>query len=66
MADRENDRIQRFDLDGAYIDSINDLARPASVDFGKEGEIYIFELGYQAGMFPGAVAPTGDAPGSTG
>ena len=57
VADRENDRIQRFDLDGVYIDSINDLARPASVDFGKEGEIYIFELGYQAGMFPGAVAP---------
>ena len=63
VADRENDRIQRFDLDGVYIDSIHDLARPASVDFGKEGEIYIFELGYQAGMFPGAVAPSGDAPG---
>jgi sugar lactone lactonase YvrE len=63
VADRENDRIQRFDPAGDYIDSITDLARPASLDFGSEGEIYIFELGYQAGMFPGEVPPSDSATG---
>ena len=63
VADRENDRIQIFTPDGEFIRLIDGLARPASIDFGPDGEIYVFELGYRAGMFPGNQPPFDGAPG---
>jgi len=63
VADRENDRIQIFTPDGEFIRLIDGLARPASIDFGPDGEVYVFELGYRAGMFPGNQPPFDGAPG---
>ncbi len=63
VADRENDRLQIFSPAGDFIRQIDSLARPASLDFGPDGEVYVFELGYRAGMFPGNVPPGENAPG---
>ena len=63
VADRENDRLQIFSPEGDFIRQIEGLARPASLDFGPDGEVYVFELGYRAGMFPGNKPPCDDAPG---
>lgn len=63
VADRENSRIQRFDADGRFIDQWNDIARPCQVHCDDAGVIYVAELGYRAGMWPGTVPPTPDATG---
>ena len=63
VADRENDRIQIFSPYGNFIRLLDGLARPASFDFGPDGEIYVFELGYRAGMFPGNEPPSDAASG---
>lgn len=63
VADRENSRIQFFGPDGRFLKEWTDVARPCQVAFGAGGELYVAELGYRAGMWPGTVAP---APDSTG
>lgn len=63
VADRENNRIQRFDPRGRYLDEWTDLARPAEVFLDAAGWVYVAELGFRAGRWPG----TGSAePGATG
>ncbi|MFC2009016.1 peptidyl-alpha-hydroxyglycine alpha-amidating lyase family protein [Chloroflexota bacterium] len=45
VADRENSRIQLFDLDGKYLEEWNDfLLRPMSISFDKDWNVYIAEL----------------------
>jgi DNA-binding beta-propeller fold protein YncE len=63
VADRENSRIQLFTDAGKYIGEWTDVARPCQLFIDRAGWIYIAELGYRAGRWPG----TGSAePGATG
>ena len=63
VADRENSRIQLFTPDGEYLTSWTDVARPCQVFVAASGDIYVAELGFRAGMWPGTSAPTSDATG---
>lgn len=63
VADRENSRIQRFTLHGEYLDEWTEIARPSQVFIDGGGTVYVAELGYRAGMWPGIDAPYPDAPG---
>jgi DNA-binding beta-propeller fold protein YncE len=63
VADRENSRLQLFDKNGQYLSEWKDIARPCQVFIDKDGTVYVAELGYRAGMWPGTTAP---APDSTG
>jgi DNA-binding beta-propeller fold protein YncE len=57
VADRENSRIQRFNAYGAFIDEWTDIARPCEVFIDRAGSVYVAELGFHAGRWPG----TGEA-----
>jgi len=63
VADRENSRLQLFSPDGEFIEEWTDLARPSQVFIGADEKVYVAELGYRAGMWPGTTAPRADAPG---
>ena len=62
VADRENCRLQIFDDDGIFVEEWKDLARPCEVFIDGEGTVYVAELGWTAGMWPGTTAPSPDAP----
>ena len=63
VADRENSRIQRFTSDGVYLGEWTDVARPCQVFIDPAGSVYVAELGFRAGRWPG----TGTAePAATG
>jgi len=63
VADRENSRIQRFTASGECLDEWTDVARPCQVFLDRAGWVYVAELGFRAGRWPG----TGEAePGATG
>jgi DNA-binding beta-propeller fold protein YncE len=63
VADRENSRIQLFSPDGKYLSEWTDVARPCQVFIDSVGNVYVAELGFHAGMWPGTTAPSADAPG---
>lgn len=63
VADRENSRIQLFAPDGTYLTEWADVARPCQVYIDGNGDVYVAELGYHAGMWPGTTAPGADATG---
>ena len=63
VADRENSRIQRFSPDGVFVDEWTDVARPCQVAFDADENVYVAELGYRAGMWPGTSAPSPQATG---
>lgn len=63
VADRENSRIQIFSPDGQFLREMRDLARPSQVTFDAAGNLFVAELGYRAGMWPGTLPPTPDATG---
>jgi sugar lactone lactonase YvrE len=44
VADRENGRIQIFNLDGRYQTEWNDVQRPTNVRLGRDGLFYVSEL----------------------
>ncbi len=52
VADRENSRVQIFSPSGELLSIWDDLARPAQVHITPDGLVYIFELGFHAGVFP--------------
>ncbi|HEY8597930.1 MAG TPA: peptidyl-alpha-hydroxyglycine alpha-amidating lyase family protein [Thermomicrobiales bacterium] len=49
VADRENDRIQIFAPDGAYLTEWRQVQRPTNVAFGSDGRVYVSELWRRAG-----------------
>ena len=61
VADRENSRVQLFTTEGDFLAEWTDVARPCQV-FVAGGLVYVAELGFRAGMWPGTTAPAG-APG---
>jgi DNA-binding beta-propeller fold protein YncE len=63
VADRENSRIQLFAPGGTFLSEWTDVARPCQVFIGAGGNVYVAELGFRAGMWPGTTAPTADASG---
>lgn len=63
VADRENSRLQLFSPQGEFLAERPDLARPCQVAFDAVGNLYVAELGYRAGMWPGTTAPS---PAATG
>jgi DNA-binding beta-propeller fold protein YncE len=64
VCDRENNRIQVFDLDGNLLDIWPGFNRPSNCAVGADGTIYVAELGWRAGLYPGMPSSEGD-PGST-
>jgi DNA-binding beta-propeller fold protein YncE len=63
VADRENSRVQLFTAGGAYRGEWTDVARPCQVFIDRDGWIFVAELGFRAGRWPG----TGSCPaGATG
>ncbi|MSR54709.1 MAG: hypothetical protein EXS09_15690 [Gemmataceae bacterium] len=63
VCDRENSRIQLFAPDGQYLSEWTDLARPSQVFIHRDGNVYVAELGFKAGMWPGTKAPSPDSTG---
>jgi streptogramin lyase len=50
VTDRENDRIQIFDLEGEFLDQWTHVQRPTDVFFDKEGLVYVSSLWWQVGQ----------------
>ena len=63
VCDRENSRLQLFTPTGEYLTEWTDIARPCDLDIDRDGNIYVAELGYRGGMWPGQAPPF---PGATG
>jgi DNA-binding beta-propeller fold protein YncE len=63
VADRENSRVQLFTPGGEYLSEWTDVARPCQVFLDGAGKVYVAELGFHAGAWPGTEAPGADAPG---
>jgi DNA-binding beta-propeller fold protein YncE len=63
VADRENSRVQLFAPDGTYLTEWTDVGRPCQVFVDGGGDVYVAELGFRAGMWPGTAAPGADATG---
>src|SRR4051812_10399648 len=49
VADRENDRVQRFTSKGEYIDEWTDVLRPDALFVASDGLVAVAEMGYIAG-----------------
>lgn len=52
VADRENSRLQFFDLDGAHIETWTGVSRPNGVAYDPDGNLYVVELGLHTANFP--------------
>jgi DNA-binding beta-propeller fold protein YncE len=63
VADRENSRLQLFSPKGEFITQWTDIVRPCEVVVDETGKVYVAELGYRTGMWPGTSAPSPDSPG---
>jgi len=62
VADRENSRLQLFAPDGKFLSEWIGIARPCQVFIDVNRDVFVAELGYRAGMWPGTSA----APDATG
>jgi DNA-binding beta-propeller fold protein YncE len=57
VADRENSRVQIFTPSGEYLREWTDIVRPCQVFIDRHGIVYVAELGFKSGMWPGTSAP---------
>jgi len=64
IADRENDRIQRFTADGTYLGEWTDIRRPDSLFITADGMVVVAEMGSIAGLVVGMPEPTRESPQS--
>jgi sugar lactone lactonase YvrE len=51
IADRENHRVQIFDIEGTFIEQWTDLFRPTHVYMDKDENVYISELSRRISIF---------------
>jgi len=63
VADRENSRIQVFSHSGEFLSEWTDVARPTQIFIDDKQNLYISELGWLAGLFPGAEPPGSNVTG---
>jgi DNA-binding beta-propeller fold protein YncE len=63
VADRENSRLQLFSSSGEFLGEWTGIARPCDVAIDASGNVYVAELGYRAGMWPGTQPPHEGATG---
>lgn len=63
VADRESSRLQLFSPEGKFLAEWPGVARPCQVFIDVRGDVYVAELGYRAGMWPGVSPPAPDATG---
>lgn len=63
VADRENSRVQLFSPTGEFQCEWTDIARPCEVAIDERGRVFVAELGYMAGMWPGISPPNQGATG---
>jgi DNA-binding beta-propeller fold protein YncE len=63
VADRENSRVQLFTPEGVYRGEWTDVARPCQLAIDRDGWIYVAELGFQVGRWPGTGSAAPEAPG---
>jgi DNA-binding beta-propeller fold protein YncE len=61
VADRENDRIQVFTLDGNFVQAWTDLQRPTAIALDRDGLIYVTELAWLRGQYSWVRGPIEDA-----
>ncbi len=50
VADRENDRIQIFSLEGQLLEIWPHVQRPTDIAFGRDGLVYVSELWWRVGQ----------------
>ena len=63
VADRENSRIQLFTGQGVYAGEWTNVARPCQLFIDKAGWVFVAELGFRAGRWPGTGPAPAGAPG---
>ena len=62
VADRQNDRVQVFDPDGAFLEEWTDVSRPCGLSVDPAGTVFVGELGRRAGVEPMAVLDPDERP----
>jgi len=50
VADRQNNRVQIFTLDGAYVEEWDNLLRPCDIFFDKRGRVHVAELTHRVSI----------------
>ncbi len=62
VGDRENNRIQVFDGNGAFRGSWDDVRRPDDIYITSDDLVFVAEQGHRSGLVPGLPDPTDESP----